>query len=98
MTKKEMVIDAITRHLVLSIRYDGYQRVIEPHAFGGSDKGEPLLRCWQVSSSKPGSRPGWRLMNVAEMFWLGPTGDTFSNARPGYKRGDTAMVRIYAQL
>lgn len=98
MTKLEELIDAINRRLVLEVRYDGHRRVIQPHAVGLSKKGDPILRCWQLSVNKPGSVQGWRLMEVVEMLVIGPTGDVFAGAQPGYKRGDSAMVRIYAQL
>ncbi|GAA4321906.1 hypothetical protein GCM10023144_01470 [Pigmentiphaga soli] len=95
----EQLLRAIRDRLVLDVRYDGYVRRIEPHAYGQSTAGEPILRCWQVSGGSAHGQPtGWKLMQRQGIQLSHETGSTFPGPRPGYKRRDPAMQQIYAQL
>ncbi|WP_186119563.1 hypothetical protein [Burkholderia gladioli] len=95
----QQLIDAITHKRVLELRYDGYYRVVEPHAYGVSDEGHFLLRCYQTAGgSQSGNTVGWKLLRADEIGSLHESGALFRGARPGYKRNDLAMQRIYAQL
>ena len=97
--KKEILISAIQLHHAVTLQYHGYSRTVEPHCYGQAADGSEKLRCWQVSGgSESGERHGWKLLNVNEIHSASMSESTFSSARPGYKRGDTAMQRIYAQL
>lgn len=94
-----LLADAIARRQMIELQYDGFSRLVEPHAYGiDSDRSEKL-RCWQVNGgSASGERQGWKLLNVNDIRATTMSEHAFSNARPGYKRGDTAMQHIYAQL
>lgn len=85
-----IIIDAINNQLTLSFFYDGEHRTVEPHCYGNDTKGHDALRAYQINK-------GWRLFHVDEM---GPvqTGAAFSGPRPKYKRNDSVMDRVYAQL
>ncbi len=92
---KELLIDAIQNRKVLTLRYHGYSRTVEPHCVGVGPQGDLKLRCWQTEGgSESGERHGWKLLNVSEMNSISKSEGTFSSARPGYKRGDQAMQRI----
>jgi hypothetical protein len=87
-----------TRHL-LTLQYDGFTRSVEPHAYGVDKDGHEKLRCWQVAGgSVSGETAGWKLLNVSDIRATTTSQSTFSFARPGYKRQDSAMQRLYAQL
>lgn len=93
------IIDAITNKKVLTFSYDGHPRVVEPHAYGVTTAGHDAIRAYQTGgSSSSGDVPTWRLFLVSEIRGLSENGDEFANARPGYKRGDKGMTRIYCQL
>lgn len=95
----EELIRAIENRQVLVFMYGGQERVVEPHAYGESTAGNRVLRCYQIAGGSNSEKvPDWKLMVTAEIGGLRPTGQTFANARPGYKRGDSAMRHIYAQL
>ncbi|RQX79199.1 hypothetical protein DF034_30390 [Burkholderia anthina] len=95
----QQLIEAISNLRVLELRYDGYSRIIEPHAYGVSDEGHYLLRCYQTAGgSHSGSSIGWKLLRTGEIGSLYANGTVFQGARPGYKRSDSAMRHIYAQL
>ena len=98
---RQTIEEAIAHKRVLLIRYEGWsaERAIEPHAYGIDSEGKELLREWQeFGASESGERTGWKLFSISKILSMQPTQSVFSGARPGYKRGDTAMQRIYAQL
>ena len=94
----QLIIDAVDERKCLELRYHGYSRVVEPHAYGRDKDGEEVLRCYQTSGgSASGERAGWKLLKVREVFSLHLLKETFL-VRKEYKRGDKAMERIFAQL
>jgi hypothetical protein len=91
--------DAIlTRHLV-RLNYDGYGRVVEPHAYGLTKDGQHILLAWQISGGSVHNEPvGWKMLRLDETRGLQVLGETFPGPRPDYKRGNRAMWQIYSQL
>ncbi|QPS09554.1 hypothetical protein I6G66_05900 [Delftia acidovorans] len=90
---------AIQERRVVVLDYHGYTRTVEPHCLGCDKSRKDKLRCYQTSGgSESGEREGWKLLNVDEVRAISPTEKLFSSARPGYKRGDPAMLHIYAQI
>lgn len=96
----QTLADAIQHKRVIEFIYDGCQRIVEPHAVGYSSQGNLLLRCYQVGGqSRSSPVPDWRLMTVAKIQNLGVVPNRhFTSPRDDYKRGDSAMATIYAQL
>jgi len=94
----QLIIDAIKNRHVLSFSYDGYIRVVEPHAVGESRAGNDVLRCYQTKGGHVTPGHDWDLCELSKISNLKPTGESFANARPDYKKGDKGMVRIYAEL
>lgn len=94
----QLIIDALDERKCLELRYHGYSRVVEPHAYGRDKDGEEVLRCYQTSGgSVSGERAGWKLLKVREVFSLHLLKEVFL-VRKDYKKGDKAMERIFAQL
>lgn len=90
---------AIERQRLLTLSYDGYTRVVEPHAYGITKEGDEVIRVWQVDGgSVSGERSGWKLLRIDETYGIQAGTEEFQGARPGYKRGDKAMHHIYVQL
>jgi hypothetical protein len=95
----DTIINAIQHLEILSLTYDGIPREVEPHAYGISNKGNELLRCYQISGGHSSERPHeWELLTVSKISALANTGTRFSGPRPDYKRGDKAMATIYQEL
>ena len=46
---KSELLDAIDTKNVVELRYHGYARTVEPHAYGRDKNGDEILRCFQVS-------------------------------------------------
>lgn len=93
------ITDAIGHRHLLTFRYDGFLRIVEPHTYGTDRKGHEALRAYQVSGgSDSGESVGWKIFHVGDMRGLSTLPDSFSGPRPGYKRGDRAFAVIRAQL
>ena len=91
------ITQAIKDQKSLELRYHGYSRIVEPHAYGCDKAGDEILRCYQTSGgSESGERVGWKLLKVREVLTLHITAGAFS-IRRGYKRNDKAMVHIFEQ-
>lgn len=89
---------AIHDRCMLELRYNGYSRTVEPHAYGRDRGGEEILRCFQVAGgSESGERTGWKLLKVADAYSVSQMHAQFS-PRPEYKRGDKAMQYIFCEL
>lgn len=86
------------RHL-LQFRYDGFTRVVEPHAFGVSNRGRYTLRAYQVDGgSESGQSQGWKLFHVADMDSIIVTARHFEAPRSDYRRDDRVFARIISQV
>jgi hypothetical protein len=86
------------RHL-LEFRYDGFRRLVEPHAFGVSPRGRYTLRAYQVEGgSESGQSEGWKLFHVTGMESIVVSSRRFDPPRPDYRRDDRAFARILAQV
>lgn len=93
------IIAALSEKRRLSFSYDGHPRIVEPHCYGITKAGKEAIRCYQVSDAgmKPDGNP-WHLMNVSMMEDLHILAESFSDPRPGYKKGDEVMTTIFVQL
>ena len=97
--RNPLLAQAIAERRLIELRYGSFVRVVEPHAYGVDASGVEKLRCWQVSGgSDSAERSGWKLFMADHIRSTTMCEGQFSSARPGYKRQDTAMRRIYAQL
>lgn len=94
-----IIYSAIQNCEQLSFTYDNYPRAVEPHTYGVTTKGNDTLRAYQVQGGHvSGDNQPWHLFTLSKMVGLKTTGIKFSGTRHGYKRQDSAMQRIYAQL
>lgn len=93
------ICTAIQNMNLLSFTYDGFDRIVEPHACGNDKKGNDVLRAFQVGGgSESGDATGWKLFVVSNIRNLKIQKQTFSSPRQGYRPGDKVMQRIYCQL
>ena len=94
----DIIYTAIKNRHVLSLNYDGYDRLVEPHTYGISKAGHDVLRCYQTAGghAKPGHT--WDLLLTSKIRALLDTQKQFVGPRPEYRRGDRGMTRIYCEL
>lgn len=94
----QTIIDAIRNRQILSFSYDSLPRLVEPHAVGLSTAANQVMRCFQVGGSHRKAGHDWDLVKLERVVGLKMTGEHFAAPRPGYRRGDSAMSTIYAEL
>lgn len=92
------ICDAIHQHRCVRVWYRGGYRLIEPHAFGISEGGHPVLRAYQLSGHSHSRPCGWKLLRTEEIEEFTVQGETFTAPREGYMRNDPAMTTIYCEL
>jgi hypothetical protein len=87
------------RHIV-RFSYEGLERVVIPAAYGLNRRtGNELVRAYQIAGrDATRSIPTWSLFNTANVAGASVTGEHFEALPPGYRRDDSAMDLIYAQL
>lgn len=94
--KHPIFVDAIEKKQQLSCVYHGKPRIIEPQCYGVGRPGRELLRVHQRQQLQPGQEPE-PLFTAADIENPQVIG-TFTKPGPNYKRNDSAMVEIFAQL
>jgi predicted DNA-binding transcriptional regulator YafY len=88
------ICGAIAAREILTFRYSGTVRTVEPHLLGYDGDGDLTLSAWQLS----GTGVGWRDFHVSRLSELAITGDTFSGARQGYNPQDETIARVVCRL
>lgn len=95
----QTIITAIKEKRCLSFIYDDHPRVVEPHCYGLTRKDKEAIRCYQIrgTGKRPNENP-WHLMTLDKIVSLKLLEETFSKPRPGYKKGDEHMTKIFCEL
>ncbi len=96
---KQTIIDAIDSRNLLEFHYDGHYRLVEPHTFGVSTKGNDTLSAYQVEgTSDKGIIPDWKQFTISKIVGIKKSDETFTGTRKGYTKKDSRMSKIYAEL
>jgi hypothetical protein len=90
----QRLVDAVQQRRKLRFQYNGKTRLVEPQCYGIGSKGTELLRAHQLQ----GGEQREPLFDVSKMVDLEVLSDSFGRPGPHYKRDDSAMKTIYAQL
>jgi WYL domain-containing protein len=91
--------DAIRARRLVRFAYGGYERVIEPHAYGITRDGHELLTGWLVSgwsASAPGQ--GWLTYRIDQISDAVATSQSFTAPRRRYRFNDPRLQAVYCQL
>lgn len=89
---------AIAQRRLVELRYHGYSRIVEPHAYGRNRRGDDVIRCFQlVGGSESGEGAGWKLLRVREAARRVLLETEFV-PRSGFRAEDPAMVEVYAHV
>lgn len=93
------IVEAIENKNLLRFYYKSHLRIVEPHTYGKTNKGNELLRAFQTGgTSDSGDVPDWRLFSINKIERLEVLEESFERPRFGYKTGDSAMDLIYVEL
>jgi hypothetical protein len=91
---KAALIRSIEDRRTISFLYNGKRRVAEPQCYGLGTSGTELLRAFQVHEDVNKEA----LFDVAKIDDLLVLERHFDHPGPHYKRNDSAMCEIFAQL
>ena len=89
-----LINDAIRERRRLAFVYAGKLRRVEPQCYGIGRQRTRLLRAHQLSEGS-NAEP---LFDLAKASAFAVLDETFTAPGPNYKRNDSAMVEIFAQL
>ncbi len=88
------IVTALAERRRLAFTYNGRRRIVEPQCYGVGARGTELLRGHQ----RVGGAQQEPLFDVAKMEDVTVLPEHFERPGPHYKRNDSAMREIYAQL
>jgi hypothetical protein len=93
-------VRAIHKRLLVSFEYDDFERLLMPVAYGlNNHTGNELVRGYQVGGSDAKRAiPAWSIFRVDRVIGGRILEEHFGADPPGYRRGDSALDVIYAQL
>ena len=94
MEMNAILVAAIEHKRRLRFVYHGRTRLVEPQCYGLGARGTELLRAHQLQ----GGQQREPLFDVAKLADLEVLDQTFDRPGPNYKRDDSAMTSIFAQL
>lgn len=94
---KKVIIETIEGQYLLQFDYEGEQRIVEPHCYGLTSKGNEVIRAYQVDGFSSSGKMGWKLYDLAKADSFEILEDTFA-IRPDYKPGDKGMIEIFCEL
>ena len=87
---QNIIIQAISAHLVVNLNYKGSWRTVEPHLLGVNKKGNICLSAFQLSG---GSGSSWRAFLVASIEQA-VLSEVHFELRYGYNPNDNTMDTI----
>jgi len=98
LTAGELLVLAILEHRVVSLRYQGRDRLVEPHLLGLHEAGEPLLVAYQTGgTSRSGAVPGWRTFITTSIDAVEITEEQFPQPRSDLNVAAHRMLEIFAR-
>lgn len=93
------IAEAIKQRRVLSVFYDGYSRMVEPHIYGINSAGHEAVSCYQVGGgSSSGSPEGWKMLWISKLGPVTMTERTFVPRTSPSPWGDKPMRQVFAQV
>ena len=90
----QLILESIRTRRRLRLLYNARVRIVEPQCYGIGTKGTELLRVHQLQ----GGDQREPLFDVSKIKDLVMLDETFTKPGPNYKKGDSAMKTIFAQL
>lgn len=94
---KKEIVNAIANQNLLEFEYEGYSRVVEPHCYGLTTKGNEAIRAYQVDGYSSSGRMGWKLYDLSKADNFEILDDVFET-RDDYKQGDKGMSEIFVEI
>jgi predicted DNA-binding transcriptional regulator YafY len=93
----QLLRTAIQHKRMVRLRYEGRERILEPHDYG-IQKGCVRLLGYQVGGSSSGRLPNWRWIDVDRISDLDLLDRTFKGGRPApsgkHHKWDRLFIRV----
>jgi predicted DNA-binding transcriptional regulator YafY len=94
----ERLVRAILDHRLVGFRYQGRERIVEPHLLGLHEAGEPVLVAYQTAgTSQSGDVPGWRTFITTSIEDVEILDQTFPAPRSDMRGSAQPMLEIFAR-
>lgn len=93
----DQIVQAIADRRLITFRYDGENRLVEPHACGFTAKGKASFRGYQPAGGTH-RELGWKLFTLAKCEDLTVLPLTFAEPRDGYAMNDRQLPELVAQV
>ena len=94
---KNEICNAIRNKKIIEFIYDGENRIVEPHCYGITTKGNESIRAFQIDGYSSSGKMGWKLYDLSKAKNIQVLEESFK-IRNDYKKGDKNMSRIYCEL
>jgi hypothetical protein len=88
---------AIANRRVIELHYQGSTRAFEPHDYGVKN-GTVSLLAFQLRSSDPSKRSGWKLLHVAKISECSVLDETFKGSRGASHQKHHVWDVLYARV
>ena len=97
---KATICEAIQKRKIIKFDYKGFERIVEPYAFGIDKNGNYKLRAYQIDGfSESGKTEGWKLFSVENITNISLLDETFEATREGYNPyGDRQIPNIICKV
>lgn len=88
----------IKQQKLISIRYDGTDRIVEPYTYGINTKGNEALRVYQIDGYSSSGKPnGWKMFMISRIDSLDPLDEKF-HVRSEYTKNDSGFKTIIQEI
>jgi len=91
------IINVITNRKVIEFNYDGENRIVEPHCYGFTTKGNEVIRAYQIAGFSSSGKMGWKMYDLSKAENIIELDETFE-VRDDYKKVDKGMSIIYCEI
>ncbi|MDB5011924.1 MAG: hypothetical protein JWQ25_126 [Daejeonella sp.] len=81
---KTIITNAIKGKHLIQFEYDGDIRIVEPHCFGETKKGNAVFRGFQTDGNSSTGNLGWKMFDLSKVSSLESSKNVFTSPRPGY--------------
>jgi predicted DNA-binding transcriptional regulator YafY len=93
----QLIRTAIDLRRLLRLRYQGRERIVEPHDYG-EHNGSIKLLIYQIGGSSSGRIPSWRLLDVARITDAVMLDKAFKGGRPTPSGKHHHWDRLYMRV
>jgi hypothetical protein len=95
----QLITQAIKERRKLHFTYHGKSRVVDPHVFGISTKGNKVVLCWQTGGFySKNDLPNWRMFETHEIQGLRIGNECFTPQLKRHNKYESNIQTVYATI